>query len=96
MIITFDKNKNVYYHHTIFSLSVTMETTWKQKNPAFHNYIIIYLLYMKVSLIMKLYNSFIFSIKLYKFNEIISGTPKKSKKEMGSLFIFGHFKNVQF
>ena len=34
--------------------------------------------------------------KLYKFNEIISGTPKKSKKEMGSLFIFGHFKNVQF
>lgn len=24
--------------------------------------------------------------KLYKFNEIISSTPKKSEKEMGSLF----------
>ena len=34
--------------------------------------------------------------KLYNFNERISGTPKKSGKEMGSLFIFGHFKNVQF
>ena len=34
--------------------------------------------------------------KLYKFNEIISGTPKKSKKEMGSFFKNGHFKNVHF
>ena len=33
---------------------------------------------------------------LYKCNEIISGTPKKSEKEMGSLFKNGHFKNVQF
>ena len=33
---------------------------------------------------------------LYKFNEIISGTLKNSEKEMGSLFFFGHFKNVQF
>jgi hypothetical protein len=28
---------------------------------------------------------------LYKFNEIISGTPKNSEKEMGSLFKIGHF-----
>jgi hypothetical protein len=35
-------------------------------------------------------------LELYKFNEIISGTPKKSEKEMGSLFKNGHFKNVQF
>ena len=33
--------------------------------------------------------------KLYKFNEKISGTPKNSEKEMGSLFKNGHFKNVQ-
>jgi hypothetical protein len=33
---------------------------------------------------------------LYKFNEKNSGTPKNSRKEMGSLFFFGHFKNVQF
>ena len=33
---------------------------------------------------------------LYKFNEKIRGTLKKSKKEMGSLFKNGHFKNVQF
>jgi hypothetical protein len=31
------------------------------------------------------------SLDLYKFNEIISGTPKKSQKEMGSLFKIGHF-----
>ena len=36
------------------------------------------------------------SLDLYKFNEIISGTPKKSQKEMGSLFKIGHFKNVHF
>jgi hypothetical protein len=36
------------------------------------------------------------SLELYNFNEIISGTPKKSEKEMGSLFKNGHFKNVQF
>ena len=28
---------------------------------------------------------------VYKFNETISGTPKKSEKEMGSLFKIGHF-----
>jgi hypothetical protein len=28
---------------------------------------------------------------LYNFNEIISGTLKKSEKEMGSLFKIGHF-----
>ena len=33
---------------------------------------------------------------LYKFNEKISGNPKNSEKEMGSLFKNGHFKNVQF
>ena len=31
------------------------------------------------------------SLELYNFNEIISGTPKNSGKEMGSLFFFGHF-----
>jgi len=31
------------------------------------------------------------SLDLYNFNEIISGTPKKSEKEMGSLFKNGHF-----
>ena len=36
------------------------------------------------------------SLELYKFNVIISGTPKKSEKEMGSLFKIGHFKNVRF
>jgi len=36
------------------------------------------------------------SLDLYNFNEIISGTPKKSEKEMGSLFKNGHFKNVHF
>ena len=36
------------------------------------------------------------SLDLYKFNEIISGIPKKSEKEMGSLFKIGHFKNVHF
>jgi hypothetical protein len=36
------------------------------------------------------------SLELYNFNEIISGTPKKSEKEMGSLLKIGHFKNVQF
>jgi hypothetical protein len=35
------------------------------------------------------------SLDLYKYCVIISGTPKNSEKEMGSLFIFGHFKNVQ-
>jgi hypothetical protein len=35
-------------------------------------------------------------LDLYKFNEIISGTPKKSEKEMGSLLKIGHFKNVHF
>ena len=33
----------------------------------------------------------VFGNILYNFNEKISGTPKKSEKEMGSLFIFGHF-----
>jgi len=36
------------------------------------------------------------SLELYKYYVIISGTPKKSEKEMGSLFKIGHFKNVHF
>ena len=40
--------------------------------------------------------SLYFYIIFCKFNEIISGIPKKSGKEMGSLFKNGHFKNVHF
>jgi hypothetical protein len=32
-----------------------------------------------------------YNIILYNFNEKISGTPKKTEKEMGSLFKIGHF-----
>ena len=36
------------------------------------------------------------SLEFCNFNEKISGTPKKSEKEMGPVFKNGHFKNVQF
>ena len=70
-------------------------------NPG--NYIIIYYNYNKLSITptKMIKGGFVqgncrFPGILYKFNEIIKGTLKKSEKEMGSLLKIGHFKNVHF
>ena len=76
-------------------MKIRCQSRWKlngnKKIPQFLIIVSIRLLFMKVYLSMKIIQISYNIYKLYKFNEKISGTPKNSEKEMGSLFKNGHF-----